>query len=261
MTETPTPTAVAQAAVPQTGATSYMQMPPGVPYPWAPPPALSGHGKAWATVAGVAAILAGVVSYFMGLTVAVTANWFTLWVSRTFRTIPSRTVFTETMFVVLAILFALVAVAAFLVLRELREKVASVVLQVVLGLYAADMLMHAWAYHILYVPHHANLRWFTTDLPIYLVTTAMIVVFVVFLRLFKRLNTAGKVFAVLGMIGAVSVTALMIVVLNGAVIAPTMDSIWTRGTWFTSSALTFALFGCVLLTLGAGRRQVAKTAG
>ena len=206
-----------------------------------------------ALIAGVAAILAGFFSYLLGLSRTPTPNWFKKFTALHFHSLNAHIGADMALFIITALLLATVGVTALFVWRHLGKARIGAALGGAFGLYALLLLISGIAFRQIYITLMANRRLglaLYRDLPVWLLVIVMIACFVALVRLFGRMNTAGRVFAVLAMIGAASVVLVMVIEYLSRASLMT-----TAGTWFSSPAVTYILFGCVLLSLAAMRPE------
>jgi len=211
------------------------------------------HVKTPALTAGVAAILVGFFSYLLGLSHNGTEDWFGKFLQQTFRSVSSRMDADAALFLIAGLLFATVAVVVVVVWKHLGRAIVGTVLSGAFALYALLLLISGIAFRQIYVTMtfgRSTAMAFYRDLPIWLLVILMTACFVALIRLFGTLNTAGRVFAVLTMIGAASVVSLMLFYYFGNV-----SPVATVGSWFTAPSVTYVLFGCVMLSLATMRTK------
>jgi len=207
-----------------------------------------------ALVAAIGALLAAVFSYALGMYMQSGMNWIKrlLMPHMGGPNHMSSTAMAQTLFACTAITVAVLSVAFLVTMKKLRDSFSAYA-NLWLAVYAVYLLCNAIFFRPLYVTAAGGrlslLRFFVYSLPTIILLIGFVVLFVTLIRLFKVLNVAGRVFAIIDLI-VIAIIGIVLLVdifaelshkLSAAVFGSEFSSSFTVLAWLAATlfALTF----------------------
>ncbi|MCL2489202.1 MAG: hypothetical protein FWF36_00505 [Propionibacteriaceae bacterium] len=214
-----------------------------------------------ALVAAIGALLAAVFSYALGMYMQSGMNWIKrlLMPHMGGPNHMSSTAMAQTLFACTAITVAVLSVAFLVTMKKLRDSFSAYA-NLWLAVYAVYLLCSAIFFRPLYVTAAGGrlsmLRFFVYSLPTIILLIGFVVLFVTLIRLFKVLNIAGRVFAIIDMV----LIAVIWVVLLVDVIAELSHRLSAAvfGSEFSSSFTVLAWLAATLFALAFGKLRAPK---
>jgi len=200
-----------------------------------------------ALVAAIGAVFAAIFSYVLGMFLQAGMNWL----KSLFRP-SSGTV--QVLFVVAGIAVVLLGAALFVTLKKLGHVLLAFA-SLWFVLYGAYLLGSGIFFRrlYLYMPFHSltMMKFVLFDLPTILLLVGLLVAFIALIRLYKGLNTAGRVLAVIDMV----IIGIIWIVLLVDVIMVTTNGVRTSpiGGQYSASFTSLLLLSAVLFALAFGK--------